>query len=273
MGCGFTSRGQESGSVFSTAVCKIQASKHYVESLPLPHLSSCLPDVMHVTLSPRPSPSLRFLHLQVIKNWRREWPGNETHSYTNSPLHTLTHTPAQLPCPLVMIPETRWLQDWLQECHNWHRTYPKLRYSPSLTPSLPPSPPSSLLQLSVHSFSPSPFSSVLPSPPFLSLPSLPHSSLFSSFPSSFFPSFLISSIFLSFLLQLQLLFFILLSPGAMDAPPWRVSSPWLPAWTWVPHSNWPDSCSPADWDFWVYESCLCISGAQTQHTTSYILNV
>ena len=67
-----------------------------------------------------------------------------------------------------------------------------------------------------------------PSPPLFSplfflsaifLPSLPHSSLFSSFPSSFFPSFLISSIFLSFLLQLQLLFFILLSPGAMDAPP------------------------------------------------------
>ena len=57
----------------------------------------------------------------------------------------------------------------------------------SLPHSLPPSPPSSLLQLSVHSFSPSFFSSLLPSPPLLSLPSLPHSSLFSSFPSSFFP--------------------------------------------------------------------------------------
>ena len=34
MGCGFTSRRQESGSVFSVAVCKIQASKHFIESLP-----------------------------------------------------------------------------------------------------------------------------------------------------------------------------------------------------------------------------------------------
>ena len=31
MGCGFTSRGQESGS----AMCKIQASKRYIKSLPL----------------------------------------------------------------------------------------------------------------------------------------------------------------------------------------------------------------------------------------------
>ena len=35
MGCGFTSGGQESGSVFSASVCIIQAIKHYVESLPL----------------------------------------------------------------------------------------------------------------------------------------------------------------------------------------------------------------------------------------------
>ena len=35
MGRGFTSRGQESGSVFSATVYKIQASKHYLESLPL----------------------------------------------------------------------------------------------------------------------------------------------------------------------------------------------------------------------------------------------
>ena len=35
MGRGFSSRGQESGSVFSAAVCKIQASKRYIESLPL----------------------------------------------------------------------------------------------------------------------------------------------------------------------------------------------------------------------------------------------
>ena len=34
MGCGFTSGGQESGSVFGAAVCKILASKHYIESLP-----------------------------------------------------------------------------------------------------------------------------------------------------------------------------------------------------------------------------------------------
>ena len=34
-GCGFTSGGQELGSVFSAAVCIIQASKRYVESLPL----------------------------------------------------------------------------------------------------------------------------------------------------------------------------------------------------------------------------------------------
>ena len=33
MGRSFTSGGQESGSVFSAAVCKIQASKHYTESL------------------------------------------------------------------------------------------------------------------------------------------------------------------------------------------------------------------------------------------------
>ena len=35
MGCGFTSGGQESGSVFSAAVCKVQASKCYVDSLAL----------------------------------------------------------------------------------------------------------------------------------------------------------------------------------------------------------------------------------------------
>ena len=35
MRCGFTSGGQESGSMFSTAVCEIQASKRYIESLPL----------------------------------------------------------------------------------------------------------------------------------------------------------------------------------------------------------------------------------------------
>ena len=35
MGCGFTSGGQESGSVFSASMCIIQASKRYVESLPL----------------------------------------------------------------------------------------------------------------------------------------------------------------------------------------------------------------------------------------------
>ena len=33
MGPGFTSGGQESGSMFSTAVCKIQASKHYIKSI------------------------------------------------------------------------------------------------------------------------------------------------------------------------------------------------------------------------------------------------
>ena len=35
MGRGFTSGGQESRSVFSTSMCIIQASKRYVESLPL----------------------------------------------------------------------------------------------------------------------------------------------------------------------------------------------------------------------------------------------
>ena len=35
MGRGLTSGGQESGSVFSAAVCKIQASKRYIKSLPL----------------------------------------------------------------------------------------------------------------------------------------------------------------------------------------------------------------------------------------------
>ena len=35
MGRGFTSGGQESGSVFSASMCIIQASKRYIESLPL----------------------------------------------------------------------------------------------------------------------------------------------------------------------------------------------------------------------------------------------
>ena len=35
MGRGFSSGGQESGSVFSAAMCIIQASKRYIESLPL----------------------------------------------------------------------------------------------------------------------------------------------------------------------------------------------------------------------------------------------
>ena len=41
MGHGFTSEGQESGSVFSAAVCKIQATKRYVESLVLKDKRSC----------------------------------------------------------------------------------------------------------------------------------------------------------------------------------------------------------------------------------------
>ena len=35
MGCGSTSGWQELGSVFSTVVCKIQASERYIEPLPL----------------------------------------------------------------------------------------------------------------------------------------------------------------------------------------------------------------------------------------------
>ena len=35
VGRGFTSGGQESGSVFSIDMCKTQASKHYIESVPL----------------------------------------------------------------------------------------------------------------------------------------------------------------------------------------------------------------------------------------------
>ena len=35
MGCGFTSGGQELGSVFGAVMCKIQASKRYIKSLPL----------------------------------------------------------------------------------------------------------------------------------------------------------------------------------------------------------------------------------------------
>ena len=34
IGCGFTSGGEESGCVFFAVVCKIQARKHYIESLP-----------------------------------------------------------------------------------------------------------------------------------------------------------------------------------------------------------------------------------------------
>ena len=39
---------------------------------------SCLPDVMHVTLSPRTAPS--FLHTASDQNWRWEPPGNKTRS-------------------------------------------------------------------------------------------------------------------------------------------------------------------------------------------------
>ena len=35
MGHGFTSKGQDLGSMFNAAVCKIQASKRYIGSLPL----------------------------------------------------------------------------------------------------------------------------------------------------------------------------------------------------------------------------------------------
>ena len=35
MGRSFTSGGHELGSLFIAAVCKIQASKHYIKSLPL----------------------------------------------------------------------------------------------------------------------------------------------------------------------------------------------------------------------------------------------
>ena len=41
MGCGFTSKGQELGVVFSAAVCKIQASKRYIQSLVLKDKISC----------------------------------------------------------------------------------------------------------------------------------------------------------------------------------------------------------------------------------------
>ena len=41
VGCDFTSGGQESGSAFSAAVCKIQASKRYIESLPLKSERGC----------------------------------------------------------------------------------------------------------------------------------------------------------------------------------------------------------------------------------------
>ena len=34
-GHGFSSRGQESGSMLSAVMCKIQTSKHYIKSLPL----------------------------------------------------------------------------------------------------------------------------------------------------------------------------------------------------------------------------------------------
>lgn len=41
-GCGFPSRGQDHGSVFGTVVCKIQARKYYIKSLPLvPQDKSC----------------------------------------------------------------------------------------------------------------------------------------------------------------------------------------------------------------------------------------
>ena len=39
-----------------------------------------LPDVMHMALSPRPSPSF----YAYCKNWRWEWPGNKATSFKPS---------------------------------------------------------------------------------------------------------------------------------------------------------------------------------------------
>ena len=69
-------------------------------------LLSRLPDITHVTLSPRPS---HFCILQAIKNWRWEQPGNEAISQ----LHDVTSYEKQtdcthLECTLVVMNFTWW---------------------------------------------------------------------------------------------------------------------------------------------------------------------
>ena len=217
-GGGFTSRGQESGSVFSTAVCKIQASKRYVESIPLPlpsHLPSCLPDVMHMTLSPRPSPSI-FANpsdqkLEAGTAWERD---SLLHRLTL--VHTHSYTCTAVPPPGGAYPDPRddMAAGLVARMPQLAQNLPQTEVQ-----SLPPS-----LTLSLPSFlCTSTFCSLLFPLSFL----FPSSFLPSFFlPSSFFPPFFILLSFpdfrhLPFLLSSTslLLCFSLLSPGAMDAPP------------------------------------------------------
>ena len=60
---------------------------------------SRLPDVTHVTLSPRPSPSVFIL--EAIKNWRWERPGNEANQ------QQLMYTSTSIPFSNSLVPRLR----------------------------------------------------------------------------------------------------------------------------------------------------------------------
>ena len=63
-GCGFPSRGQDHGSVFGAVVCKIQARKYYIKSLPLvPQDKSCF------CLGERSTVQLAFDHMFAFQKY------------------------------------------------------------------------------------------------------------------------------------------------------------------------------------------------------------
>ena len=141
----------------------------------------------------------------------------------------------------------------------------------SLPPSPSPSPPSSLLQLSVHSFSPFPFSSLLP---FRHL---------SSLPSSFFSLFLISFVFFSLPSSFLQSSFPSFFNFSFCSPLSYHQVPWMP----LPEESAPPGCPPGleyltqidqilvHQLIEIFECknlrlCTCISRLRTQHITSYI---